>query len=258
MSGDGALPRLLAIMRRLRDPADGCPWDLEQDFGSIAPYTIEEAYEVADAIERGDMTALRDELGDLIFQVVFHAQMASEAGAFDFDGVVEAVSAKMLRRHPHVFGDRAIASASDQERAWEDVKANERSVADQSGTLAGVAKGLPALLRAQKIQRRASRVGFDWPDKAGPKAKIIEELAEVEAAGTDGAQHEELGDLLFSVVNYARHIGVDAEHALRDATAKFERRFNAVEQAHVGSLGDLDIDELDRLWVAAKNREPDR
>lgn len=246
---DEALPRLLAIMRRLRDPDSGCPWDVEQSFASIAPYTIEEAYEVADAIARDDLQGLHDELGDLLFQVVFHAQMAAEADLFDFDDVAQAAVDKMVRRHPHVFGDAHIASADAQVANWEAVKAAERGSA---GTLDGVAQGLPALLRAQKIQKRAARVGFDWPDAVGPRAKIAEELAELEAANDARERHEELGDLLFSVVNYARHIGVDAEHALRDATAKFERRFTAVERGHDGDLADLDLAALDILWNAAK------
>lgn len=245
------LSELIAIMAKLRDPDGGCPWDIAQDFGTIAPYTIEEAYEVSDAIARDDMADLRDELGDLLFQVVFHAQMAGERGAFDFADVAGAIVAKMVRRHPHVFGDADIPTAGDQEAAWEVMKAAERGGAE-AGTLAGVARGLPALMRAQKIQRRAARTGFDWPDVAGPRAKIVEELAETDAATNDAERHEELGDLLFSVVNYARHIGVDAEHALRDATAKFERRFNAVESGHDGDLSKLTPEALDRLWEKAK------
>ncbi len=249
------LSQLVAIMAKLRDPDGGCPWDLDQDFASIAPYTIEEAYEVADAIARDDMGELRDELGDLLFQVVFHAQMASEHGAFDLSDVADAIVTKMIRRHPHVFDPAndasAIATAGDQINAWEVMKATERGGVD-AGTLAGVAQGLPALMRAQKIQRRATRTGFDWPDVTGPRAKIVEELAETDAATSDAERHEELGDLLFSVVNYARHIGVDAEHALRDATAKFERRFNAVERDHDGALADLSPEALDALWEQAK------
>ncbi|TXC69335.1 nucleoside triphosphate pyrophosphohydrolase [Sphingorhabdus soli] len=255
MASGHPLSQLIAIMKRLRDPDGGCPWDLEQDFASIAPYTIEEAYEVADAIARNDMADLRDELGDLLFQVVFHAQMASERGAFDIADVADAIVTKMIRRHPHVFDPAndgsAIATAGDQIKAWEVMKAAERGGAD-AGTLAGVAQGLPALMRAQKIQRRAARTGFDWPDVAGPRAKIVEELAETDAATNDAERHEELGDLLFSVVNYARHIGVDAEHALRDATIKFERRFNAVERDHDGALTDLSPEALDTLWEQAK------
>ncbi len=255
MVPDHPLSQIIAIMAQLRDPDGGCPWDLEQDFASIAPYTIEEAYEVADAIARDDMAELRDELGDLLFQVVFHAQMASERGAFDIADVADAIVSKMIRRHPHVFDpandDSAIATAGDQVKAWEVMKAAERGGADV-GTLARVAQGLPALMRAQKIQRRAARTGFDWPDVAGPRAKILEELAEIDAATGNAERHEELGDLLFSVVNYARHIGVDAEHALRDATAKFERRFNAVERDHDGTLADLSPEALDRLWEQAK------
>lgn len=253
------LSELIAIMARLRDHDDGCPWDLAQDFASIAPYTIEEAYEVADAIARCDMNDLRDELGDLLFQVVFHAQMASERGVFDFTDVTRAILAKMVRRHPHVFcpeiDEADIATAGDQEKAWEVMKAAERG-GRTAGALAEVARGLPALMRAQKIQRRAARTGFDWPDVSGPKAKIVEELAETDAATSDAERHEELGDLLFSVVNYARHIGVDAEHALRDATAKFERRFNAVEGGHDGDLARLTPAQLDVLWEQVKASQP--
>jgi ATP diphosphatase len=246
-----AYARLADVMRALRDPADGCPWDIEQDFASIAPYTIEEAYEVADAIARGDMADLKGELGDLLLQVIYHSQMAAEAGHFTLADVTSAIADKMVRRHPHVFGDASIADAGAQTAAWEDQKARERG--DQ-GTLAGVALGLPALMRAQKLQRRAARVGFDWPDASGPRAKIDEELAEVETAD-DASRAGEVGDLLFAVVNYARHLGIDAEEALRTANAKFERRFNKVEAMAGKSLSDMDIDALEALWLRVKASE---
>ena len=246
-----AFARLADIMRALRDPDGGCPWDLAQDFGTIAPYTIEEAYEVADAIARGDMVDLKGELGDLLLQVVYHSQMAAEAGHFALADVTSAIADKMVRRHPHVFGDASIADANAQTAAWEDQKAAERG--DQ-GALAGVALGLPALMRAQKLQRRAARVGFDWPDATGPRAKIDEELAEVEAAD-DASRAGEVGDLLFAVVNYARHLGIDAEEALRTANAKFERRFNAVEAMAGKSLPGMDIDALEALWQRVKVSE---
>src|SRR3712207_4239329 len=202
-------------------------WDLEQDFASIAPYTIEEAYEVADAIEQNDMAALREELGDLLLQVVYHSQMAAEAGVFDLAEVTDGIADKMVRRHPHVFGDVEVATSVAQTEAWETLKAAEKK---RRGALDGVALGLPALMRAQKLQSRAARTGFDWPDAEGPRAKIVEELDEIAAAGPDELAGE-VGDLLFAVVNYARHLGVDAESALRAANAKFERRFGAMEAA---------------------------
>jgi ATP diphosphatase len=246
-----AYARLADVMRALRDPASGCPWDIEQNFASIAPYTIEEAYEVADAIARGDMVDLKGELGDLLLQVVYHSQMATETGHFALADVTSAIADKMIRRHPHVFGDASIADANAQTAAWEEQKARERG--DQ-GALAGVALGLPALMRAQKLQRRAARVGFDWPDASGPRAKIDEELAEVEAAD-DASRAGEVGDLLSAVVNYARHLGIDAEEALRTANAKFERRFNAVEAMAGRSLSDMDIDALETLWQRVKASE---
>ena len=248
-----AFARLADVMRALRDPDSGCPWDLAQDFGTIAPYTIEEAYEVADAIARGDMADLKGELGDLLLQVVYHAQMADEAGYFALADVTAGIADKMIRRHPHVFGDAVVASA-DAQTAWEDQKARERAADASAGTLAGVALGLPALMRAQKLQRRAARVGFDWPDATGPRAKIDEELAEV-AAASDDERAGEIGDLLFAVVNYARHLGIDAEEALRTANAKFERRFNTVEASTDKSLSDMDIDGLEALWQAVKRAE---
>ena len=246
-----AFARLADVMRALRDPVSGCPWDIEQDFVSIAPYTIEEAYEVADAIARGDMADLKGELGDLLLQVVYHSQMSSEAGHFSLADVTAAIADKMVRRHPHVFGDARIADADAQTAAWEDQKAGERG---NQGALAGVALGLPALMRAQKLQRRAARVGFDWPDASGPRAKIDEELTEVEAAD-DASRSGEVGDLLFAVVNYARHLGIDAEEALRQANAKFERRFNGVEAMAGKSLPGMDIDALEALWQQVKASE---
>src|SRR5947207_1478283 len=254
------IDRLLAIMARLRDPERGCPWDREQNFATIAPYTIEEAYEVADAIERGDMTALKDELGDLLLQVVFHARMAEEAGLFAFDDVAEAIAAKMLRRHPHVFGDVEIASVAAQNEAWEAHKAAEREATGKAPSVVdGVALALPALLRAAKVSRRAARIGFDWPDAKAVIPKIAEEIAEVEAeidsgAGPD-ALEEEIGDLLFAVANLARKLEVEPETALRRATAKFERRFRRVEaRAAERNIG-RDLDALEELWQQVKKDE---
>src|SRR3954468_19311949 len=225
------IERLVAIMARLRDPERGCEWDTVQTFETIAPYTIEEAYEVADAIQRGDMAELKDELGDLLFQVVFHARMAEEAGLFALPDVVASISDKMERRHPHIFGDRAEGG----HYLWEHIKAEERAAkgnaADNAGALDGVALGLPALLRAEKLQKRAARTGFDWPDSSGARAKIDEELAEVETAANDAEREEEVGDLLFAGVNWARKLNIDPEAALRAANAKFERRFKAMEAA---------------------------
>lgn len=232
-------------MARLRAP-DGCEWDRAQTFATIAPFTIEEAYEVADACARGDMADLKEELGDLLLQVVFHAQIAEEAGAFGFDDVAAAIAAKMERRHPHIFGGRADGG----HHLWEQIKAEERAARPDRSALAGVALGMPALLRAEKLQKRAARVGFDWPDSSGPRAKIDEELAEVERAMPEEIE-DEIGDLLFSVVNWARHQGVDPEAALRLANAKFERRFRAVESSSDYRPG-LSIDELNVLWNRAK------
>ena len=258
----GGMPRLLAIMRALRDPETGCPWDIEQDFASIAPYTIEEAYEVADAIEREEWDELRGELGDLLFQSVFHAQMASERGLFDFNDVADTMSDKMLARHPHVFGDQSNAKSAEQQTIdWEVIKAAERAQKAQGGTLEGVAIGLPALMRAQKLQKRAARVGFDWPSTDEVLDKIVEESAElVEARDTLGAQEseEEFGDLLFVMVNLGRHLGIDAETALRAANAKFTRRFESVEaalNAKGKSPQQSDLQEMDALWDAAKAAE---
>jgi ATP diphosphatase len=240
------LPRLVEIMARLRDPETGCEWDRVQTFETIAPYTIEEAYEVADAIRRGDMAALKDELGDLQLQVVYHARMAEERGDVALDDVMASICDKMTRRHPHIFGD---AEASP---GWEALKAAERGGGEDGSALAGVALALPALKRAEKIQRRAARVGFDWPDADGPRQKIDEELGEIETAETDEDRAGEIGDLIFAVVNYARHLGVNPETALREATARFETRFRKVEEIADRSLKDMNIDELEALWQRAK------
>ncbi len=240
------LDRLVEIMARLRDPERGCEWDREQTFETIAPYTIEEAYEVADAIERNDLEALKDELGDLQLQVVYHSRMAQELGAFSIADVIEAISAKMIRRHPHIFGD------ADRSPGWEALKAAERSQYADTSAVAGVAVALPALKRAEKIQRRAARVGFDWPDAEGPRLKIDEELDELERAETEAEKSAELGDLLFAVVNFARHLGINPEIALRKATDRFERRFRKVEEIADKPLKDMDIDALEALWQKAK------
>ena len=256
MSGPSDIPsniapsnieRLVAIMERLRDPERGCDWDVAQDFATIAPYTIEEAYEVADAIARGDMADLKDELGDLLFQVVFHSRMAEEAGLFALPDVVASISDKMERRHPHVFGD----SGGGHEQHWERLKAVERQAKGDAGALDGVAVGLPALLRAEKLQKRAARTGFDWPDPSGARAKIDEEIAEIEAA-SPAEREEEIGDLLFAVVNWSRHLGVDPEAALRMANAKFERRFKAMEAEAGDAFIGLDLEAKEELWAKAK------
>lgn len=258
----GGIDRLLEIMARLRDPAGGCPWDLEQDFATIAPYTIEEAYEVADAIERGAWGELEGELGDLLLQAVYHAQMGAEAGHFDFASVTRAISDKMVARHPHVFGTESRdKTAADQTRDWERLKAAERAKKAEGGTLAGVAAGLPALTRAVKLQNRAARVGFDWPSTDEVIAKITEEAAELNEARrhlTEAEVFEEFGDLLFVVANLARHLRIDPEAALRAANAKFVRRFGAVEAA-LAQRGrrpeDSTLAEMDELWNAAKAAE---
>ncbi len=275
-AGRYTLGALLAIMRRLRDPETGCPWDAQQDFASIAPYTIEEAYEVADAIERGDMVALKDELGDLLFQVVFYAQMANEDGVFDFYAIVAAIVDKMVRRHPHVFGDTEIGDAEAQTIAWEEHKARER--AEKAGAkggeggdgaqgssapgsaLDGVTIALPALVRALKLQKRAARVGFDWDGLAPVLGKVREELAEVEAeieAGNgEDRLGDELGDLMFCCVNLARKLGIDPEDALRRGNAKFDRRFRRMEAllaADGHKITDFSVDDvLDIYWNRAK------
>jgi ATP diphosphatase len=245
-------------MAKLRDPQSGCPWDLEQDFSTIAPHTIEEAYEVADAIERRDWSELRGELGDLLFQVVFYTQLGKEQDLFSFDDVAGGIADKLVRRHPHVFGDVEEREVSGVRGRWEDIKEQERADHDDQSALAAVARALPALKRAQKLGKRAARVGFDWPDRQGVREKIDEELEELEqatAAGDAVAIEEELGDLLFAVVNLARHLDVDAEHALTGANGKFERRFRAMEAA-IGADGQeiraLDLDILERRWVEAK------
>lgn len=257
------IDKLLEVMAALRDPQDGCPWDVEQDFASIAPYTVEEAYEVFDAIERRDMDALRDELGDLLLQVVFHSRMAAEAGHFDFDDVAGGITDKLVRRHPHVFGsdeERAVGKAAG---SWERIKAEERHALDDTSALAGVALALPALKRAEKLGKRASATGFDWPDERGVRDKITEEINEVaHAVGTGDSAHveEELGDLLFTVANLARHLGCDPEHALARANAKFERRFRIME-ASIGASGEsmqgMPADALEAAWQAAKRRIAD-
>ncbi|WP_340119027.1 nucleoside triphosphate pyrophosphohydrolase [Pelagibius sp. 7325] len=263
------IDRLLAVMARLRDPAGGCPWDLEQSFATIAPYTIEEAYEVADAIEQNDMAALKDELGDLLLQVVFHARMAEEAGHFAFDDVAAAIGDKMVSRHPHVFADQHAATPDDVKVTWESRKEAERAAkARRNGggealsALDGVTAALPALLRAEKLQKRAARVGFDWPEVEQVFAKLDEELgeirAEIVADGGHDRLEDEVGDLLFVVANLARHLKVDPETALRRANAKFERRFRAMEAAlaAVGEqAGDQSLEDLEELWQAAKRAE---
>ena len=261
-----ALDRLLAIMARLRDPERGCPWDREQNFATIAPYTIEEAYEVADAIARGDMTALKDELGDLLFQVVFHARMAEEAGLFDFTDVAAAIADKMVRRHPHVFGNAEVRSAAAQTAAWEEHKAKERAAkAAAAGAAAsvldGVALALPALLRAIKIQQRAARIGFDWPNARPVIDKFAEEISELEAelAHDGAADHarieDEMGDILFAAANLARKLDIDPEAALRRATNKFEQRFRQVEAMAAERGISHDLDALEALWQQVKRDE---
>ncbi len=261
------IDRLIAVMRRLRDPERGCPWDVEQDFTTIAPYTIEEAYEVADAIARGDFEELRNELGDLLFQVVYHARMAAERGLFDFEEVAEAAVEKMIRRHPHVFGEARIDSAEAQRRSWEELKAAERArraarTGAEAGALDGLPRNLPALLRALKLQERAARVGFDWPEPSQILDKIEEEIAELRRElardGTREARRMEVGDLLFTLVNLARRLEIDPETALRLANARFERRFRAMETAAAGRgrrLDDLSLEELETLWQEAKAAE---
>ena len=259
---DGSVTRLRAIMRALRDRETGCPWDIEQDFASIAPYTIEEAYEVEDAIAQADWPALEGELGDLLLQVVYHAQMAEEAGHFSFESLTRAISDKMVARHPHVFGDESRdKSAEDQVQDWEKIKAQERAARNKGGVLDDVALGLPALMRAVKLQKRAARVGFDWPDVSLVLDKIVEEARElVEARDKLGPaeQAEELGDLLFVMANLARHLDIDPEAALRAANAKFTRRFRAIEAALAQENRrpeESTLDEMDALWNAAKMRE---
>jgi ATP diphosphatase len=243
-----SIDRLVRIMARLRDPETGCEWDRAQSWATIAPYTIEEAYEVADAIARDDAGDLVDELGDLLLQVVFHARIAEEAGAFALGHVVAAICDKMERRHPHIFGDAATSPG------WEAIKAGERATKTDESALAGVAVGLPALLRATKLQNRAAGVGFDWPDASGPRAKIDEELAEIANAPPECIE-EEVGDLLFAVVNWARHLGIDPEAALRNGNAKFEKRFRGMEAIAGDAFAALDLDQKEELWAAVKRAD---
>jgi len=261
------ISRLIEIMAALRTPGTGCPWDLEQDFATIAPYSIEEAYEVADAIERGDFDDLRDELGDLLLQVVFHARMAEERGLFDFGGVVQAITEKLVRRHPHVFGDAGRMETRAVNALWDRIKAQEKVARAargpvEGGALAGVPANLPALTRALKLQQKAGKVGFDWNDPHAVLAKIREEADEIEAALAGKDAHEEaaaeVGDLMFAVVNLARHVGADPEATLRAANRKFERRFGYIEQALAAAgktPAQSTLGEMDALWNAAKSRE---
>jgi len=265
------LPQLLAVMRRLRAPEDGCPWDRAQTFASIAPYTIEEAYEVADAVEGGDPERIRDELGDLLFQVVFYAALAEERGWFDFDAVAAGIAAKLIRRHPHVFDVRARETAAEHSQSWEALKAAERAARAEAGVLADVPKALPALARARKLGKRAAQVNFDFPDAAAARAKIDEEMAELAAetgppspahartdAATTARAAEEFGDVLFAMVNWGRHLGLDAEESLRQANAKFERRFRGMERiaAERGVVLDrLGADAWESLWLESKALE---
>ena len=266
-----AINALIALMARLRDPQTGCPWDVKQTFATVAPYTIEEAYEVADAIEKGDPTQLRDELGDLLFQVVFHARMAQERGWFDFAQVAGAIHEKLVRRHPHVFGGQSVSGEAELSQAWEEQKARERAAggaggSESVGALADVPRGLPALVRAAKLGKRAGRVGFDWESAAQVRDKVLEELAEVDAAlaaaaiGTtnSAAVVEEMGDLLFAVANWSRHLKFDAEEALRAANSKFERRFRDMEslaRERGLSLETLSPQQWENLWAESKLRE---
>jgi ATP diphosphatase len=242
---------LQQIMARLRDPEHGCPWDVEQSFATIAPYTIEEAYEVADAIQRDDMAALKDELGDLLLQVVFHSRMAEESGSFDLSDVITAICDKMVRRHPHVFGDGQASPG------WDEIKAAERAEKDKDdrSALAGVAIALPALARSEKLQKRASRVGFDWDDIADVRAKLLEEIEEVDNAQNQSEIEDEVGDVLYAAVNLARHHNVDPEAALRAANAKFERRFRAMEAKAGDGFASLPLNEKEALWQAVKRDE---
>jgi len=241
------IDRLLRIMARLRDPQDGCEWDIAQNFRSIAPYTIEEAYEVADAIDRDDMGELRGELGDLLLQVVFHARMAEESGHFAFADVVSAISDKMEARHPHIFGEGISAG-------WETIKAEERAAVGARSAMDGVARALPALLRAEKLQKRAARVGFDWPDTEGPAAKLVEEMAELRDS-TPEERLEEAGDVLFAAVNLVRAYGIAPEDALRATNDKFERRFRAMEELSSSDFSDLTLEQQEELWQLVKADE---
>jgi ATP diphosphatase len=260
MSQPLSLARIAGIMARLRDPQNGCPWDLAQDFDTIAPYTIEEAYEVAEAIANRDMAELKKELGDLLFQVVFHSRMAEEAGHFTLDDVVAALCDKMERRHPHIFSDGVRADDAEAQKAeWERIKAAERAASGAAdrpvSALDGVAAALPALLRAEKLQARAARVGFEWPDVAGVRAKLDEELAEFDAAATDAERAEEMGDVLFVLANLARRHGIDPEAALRAGNAKFERRFKAMEALAGPDFPSLPLAEQEAHWQRVKAAE---
>jgi ATP diphosphatase len=274
MTPSSDIARLLEIMAALRTPRTGCPWDLEQDFASIAPYTLEEAYEVVDAIERGDLADLRDELGDLLLQVVFHARMAEEQGSFAFGDVVEAITRKLIRRHPHVFGNTEDLSPEAVKSLWDSIKAEEKaerraaresigqgSEPHEARFLGGIPTALPALTRAQKLTAKAAKVGFDWPEAALVIDKIHEELEEVKEASSSGRKdriEDEIGDLLFSVTNLARHFGIDPERALRRTNAKFERRFSSIEAAlerQDRTLDEASLEEMEKLWVAAKTAE---
>lgn len=258
------LRALIDVMAKLRDPVDGCAWDLQQDHASIAPYTIEEAYEVQDAIEQNDMAALRDELGDLLLQVVFQARIGEESGHFDFADIAQSITDKMIRRHPHIFGDHEYRSSEEQRQAWEDMKAEERQAKNATRLLDDVATTLPAMMRAFKLQKRAARVGFDWPDSQQVLAKVKEELAEVEAELTPDQmdQHrvqDEIGDVLFSVINLARKLNIDPEEALKSTNKKFTKRFNYVEESIVSNgnnLKDTSLDEMEDLWQRAKGETP--
>jgi len=274
MTPSSDIAPLLEIMAALRTPRTGCPWDLEQDFASIAPYTLEEAYEVVDAIERGDLADLRDELGDLLLQVVFHARMAEEQGSFAFGDVVEAITRKLIRRHPHVFGNTEDLSPEAVKSLWDSIKAEEKaerraaresigqgSEPHEARFLGGIPTALPALTRAQKLTAKAAKVGFDWPEAAQVIDKIHEELEEVKEASSSGRKdriEDEIGDLLFSVTNLARHFGIDPERALRRTNAKFERRFSSIEAAlerQDRTLDEASLEEMEKLWVAAKTAE---
>jgi len=256
-----SIEKLLKIMARLRDPRDGCPWDREQTFATIAPYTIEEAYEVADAIEREALDELKGELGDLLFQVVFHARMAQEAGLFDFEAVAADICAKLERRHPHVFGDAEVKDSAEQTRIWEDIKRQERAAAGAVGLLDDVPAKLPGLSRAVKLGKRAATVGFDWPDTAGVRAKLTEEIAELDAAVASGSEAEvaaEMGDLLFTIANWCRHLSLDPDTCVRAANGRFARRFRSVEAAVAASgrgWDGHDAAALDALWRRAKAAE---
>lgn len=263
-----SMQQLLDIMQALRDPESGCPWDLQQDFQSLIPYTIEEAYEVADAIERNDLNDIKSELGDLLFQIIFYSQLATEQSAFDFNDVAQAISDKLTRRHPHVFSDAKITNAEEQTKEWEKLKQQERKAKAEDSLsslshLDDVSRTLPSLMRAEKLQKRAAREGFDWPNVKGVMAKVYEELEEVQQEiDAKKQKHEkledEIGDLFFSCINLSRHVGVDAEHSLRKANLKFERRFRALENAASNKglrVNQMNVDELEDLWQEVKKLE---